>query len=311
MSISLEAILSYIGDFLFMIPEYANDIPSFEIIAILLLLFFAYNSFYAIFYVPIFILFFAQYELGQNFWNIFFIISAVFCVPLIRRIILTSVIVRIIEKTGLMPKISQTEEIALTSGTVWVDGQLFSGKPDFKWIFSQKYPHLTEEEKSFLENEVDEVCKMCVDNDVQTQRDLPSIVWKYLKDKKFFGMIIPKEYGGLGFSAYAHSCVVETLASRSVPLSITVMVPNSLGPAELLLHYGTEEQKNYYLPRLAKGEEIPCFALTSPVAGSDAASLIDNGIVCEAEINGKKQKAIRLNWDKRYITLSPIATLIG
>ncbi|MFM8186365.1 MAG: acyl-CoA dehydrogenase, partial [Alphaproteobacteria bacterium] len=196
----------------------------------------------------------------------------------------------------------------LTSGTTWVDAELFSGNPNFQKIMEFNYPKLTQEEQSFMDNEVNELCKICVDYDVQKLRDLPEAVWQFLRDKKFFGMIIPKEFGGLGFSAYGHSCVIEKLASRSVPLAITAMVPNSLGPAELLLHYGTIEQKNHYLPRLAIGQELPCFALTEPTAGSDATSIQSNGVLFKDE-NGEIK--IRLNWNKRYITLGAYATIIG
>lgn len=234
-------------------------------------------------------------------------VSALF-IPAIRRKLITHRIILLIQKLKLLPKISETEKIALTSGTVWVDGQLFSGKPDFTWIFSQKYPSLTLEEKKFLDNETEELCNLCNDYEVQRLRDLPEPVWQFLKEKRFFGMIIPKEFGGLGFSAYAHSCVIEKLSSRSVPLAITAMVPNSLGPAELLLHYGTKSQQDYYLPRLANGVELPCFALTEPTAGSDATSIISNGVLFKDHDGEIK---IRLNWNKRYITLGAYATLIG
>ena len=188
------------------------------------------------------------------------------------------------------------------------DGELFSGNPDFKKIMAMNYPKLTAEEQNYIDNEVEELCKICVDYEVQLLRDLPPQVWQYLRDKKFFGMIIPKNYGGLGFSAFAHSCVIEKLASRSVPLAITAMVPNSLGPSELLLHYGTKSQQDHYLPRLADGRELPCFALTEATAGSDATSIQSNGIVFKDD-NGEIK--IRLNWKKRYITLGAYATIIG
>ncbi len=189
-----------------------------------------------------------------------------------------------------------------------LDGELFSGRPNFKWIFSQKYPRLSNAERSFLDNEVEKVCEMCKDYDVQVNRDLSGEVWDYLRSKKFFGIIIPKEYGGLGFSAFAHSCIIEKLASRSVPLAITAMVPNSLGPAELLLHYGTKAQQDHYLPRLADGRDLPCFALTEPTAGSDATSIISSGVLFK-DPNGEIK--ISLNWNKRYITLGAYATVIG
>lgn len=209
---------------------------------------------------------------------------------------------------GLLPKISDTEKTALRAGDVWVEGELFSGKPDFQKIFANPYPKLSAEEQAFIDNEVNEVCAMTSDWEVFEQRDLPKEVWEYLKSKKFMGMIIPKADGGLGFSAYGHSCVIEKLASHCQVLAITVMVPNSLGPAELLLHYGTEEQKQYYLPRLADGRDIPCFALTEPEAGSDAASIQSEGVVFK---DASGEVKIRLNFEKRYITLSAIATVIG
>jgi len=215
---------------------------------------------------------------------------------------------KFIKNKGLLPKISPTEKVALRAGNVWVEAELFSGKPDFGNIFANPYPALIKEEEEFLEHEVNEVCAMTSDWEVFEKRDLPTEVWKYLKEKKFLGMIIPKEYGGLGFSAYGHSCVIEKLASHSQVLAITVMVPNSLGSAELILHYGTQKQKEYYLPRLASGEEIPCFALTEPEAGSDVASIQSEGVVFKDDEGRVK---IRLNFEKRYITLSAIATVIG
>ena len=210
---------------------------------------------------------------------------------------------------GLLPSISETEKVALRAGDVWMEGDLFSGKPDFKKIFFEyKYPKLSEEEQEFLDNEVEVVCGMTSDWEVFKNRDLPEEVWQYLKEKHFFGMIIPKEYGGLGFSAYGHSCVIEKLSTCSQVLAITVMVPNSLGPAELLLHYGLQEQREYYLPRLADGREIPCFALTEPEAGSDAASISAYGVLFKDEEDNYK---IKLQFEKRYITLGSIATVIG
>ena len=209
---------------------------------------------------------------------------------------------------GLLPSISETEKTALRAGGVWMEGDLFSGHPDFEKIFASPYPKLSDEEQKFLDNEVEELCAMTDDWEVFQKRDLPEKVWNYIKEKGFLGMIIPKEHGGLGFSAYGHSCVIEKLATRSQVLAITVMVPNSLGPAELLLHYGLKEQKEYYLPRLANGREIPCFALTEPQAGSDAGSIQSNGTVFKDSAGELK---IRLQFEKRYITLSAIATVIG
>jgi acyl-CoA dehydrogenase len=220
----------------------------------------------------------------------------------------TNPLFNLLKSKGLLPKISPTEKSALRAGDVWVEGELFSGKPDFAKIFSYPYPKLSEEEQSFLENEVEELCGMTSDWEIFESRDLPQEVWRFLKEKRFFGMIIPKEYGGLGFSAYGHSCVIEKLASYSQVLAITVMVPNSLGPAELLLHYGEAWQKEYYLPRLADGREIPCFALTEPNAGSDAGSIESSGVLFKDD---EGELSLRLNFDKRYITLSQIASVIG
>jgi acyl-CoA dehydrogenase len=226
----------------------------------------------------------------------------------IRMKCITQPLFTMLKSKGLLPKISNTERTALRAGDVWMEGELFSGNPDFKKIFAYPYPVLTQEEQAFIDNEVNEVCSMTSDWKVFEERDLPENVWTYLKKNHFFGMIIPKEDGGLGFSAYAHSCVIEKLATHSQVLAITVMVPNSLGPAELLLHYGTQKQKKYYLPRLADGREIPCFALTEPEAGSDAASIQSEGVVFKDK-EGKVK--IKLNFEKRYITLSSIATVIG
>ena len=212
----------------------------------------------------------------------------------------------------LLPAMSQTEKEALEAGTVWWDGELFTGKPDWSKLMSAKAPKLTDEEQAFLDGPCEEVCRMIDDFDITHRRgDIPPEVWDYLKSRGFFAMIIQKKYGGLEFSAYAHSCVLAKLASRSATVSSTVAVPNSLGPAELLQHYGTEEQKNHYLPRLARGEEMPCFALTGPRAGSDAASLPDTGVVCKGQWEGREIVGLRLNFSKRYITLAPVATVIG
>src|SRR5262245_1918903 len=212
----------------------------------------------------------------------------------------------------LLPSMSQTEKEALEAGTVWWDGELFTGKPRFEKLLASKAPQLTAEEQAFLDGPCEELCRMYDDWDItHTRADMPPKVWDYLKTKGFFAMIIPKKYGGLEFSAYAHSCVLVKLASRAGLLAATTAVPNSLGPAELLNHYGTEEQKNYYLPRLARGEEVPCFALTGPRAGSDAAALPDTGIVCKGMWQGREIVGLRLNFNKRYITLAPIATVVG
>ncbi|HEY4368171.1 MAG TPA: acyl-CoA dehydrogenase [Steroidobacteraceae bacterium] len=212
----------------------------------------------------------------------------------------------------MLPSMSQTEKDALEAGTVWWDGELFSGGPDWEKLMSAAVPKLSPEEQAFLDGPCEELCRMVDDWDVTHRRaDLPPQVWDYIKAKGFFAMIIPKKYGGLEFSAYAHSCVLVKLSSRSGVLASTVAVPNSLGPAELLLHYGTEEQRAHYLPRLARGEEVPCFALTGPRAGSDAASIPDTGIVCKGTYEGREIIGVRLNFSKRYITLAPVATVIG
>jgi acyl-CoA dehydrogenase len=212
----------------------------------------------------------------------------------------------------LLPSMSDTEREALEAGTVWWDGEIFSGKPDWPKLLSAKAPVLTPEEQAFIDGPCEELCRMVDDWDITHRRaDMPPEVWEFLKKKGFFAMIIPKKYGGLEFSAYAHSCVLVKLASRSATVSSTVAVPNSLGPAELLLHYGTEEQKNHYLPRLARGEDVPCFALTAPRAGSDAASIPDTGVVCRGVYEGREVVGVRLNFSKRYITLAPVATVVG
>ncbi|MGA7538519.1 MAG: acyl-CoA dehydrogenase [Steroidobacteraceae bacterium] len=212
----------------------------------------------------------------------------------------------------LLPPMSQTEREALEAGTVWWDGELFTGAPRWSKLLSARTPQLTPEEQSFLDGPCEELCRMVDDWHITHERgDMPPQVWDFLKSRGFFAMIIPKRYGGLEFSAYAHSCVLAKLASRSATCSSTVAVPNSLGPAELLNHYGTEEQKDHYLPRLARGEEVPCFALTGPRAGSDAASIPDTGMVCRGIWQGREIVGIRLNFTKRYITLAPIATVIG
>jgi len=212
----------------------------------------------------------------------------------------------------MLPSMSDTEREALEAGTVWWDGELFTGRPDWQKLLGAKAPQLTAEEQAFIDGPCEELCRMVDDWDITHRRaDLPPEIWDFLKRQGFFAMIIPKRYGGLEFSAYAHSCVLVKLSSRSATVSSTVAVPNSLGPGELLLHYGTEEQKNHYLPRLARGEDVPCFALTAPRAGSDAASIPDTGVVCRGVYEGKEVLGLRLNFSKRYITLAPVATVVG
>ena len=237
--------------------------------------------------------------------------AAVLGVPYLRRRLVSNQILKIFRKT--LPHISQTEQDALDAGTTGWDGDLFSGDPDWYKLLSYSRLTLGAAEQSFLDNETEVLCGMLDDWDItHVRQDLSPQVWQYIKDKGFFGMIIPEEYGGLGFSAQAHSAVVTKLASRSISASVTVMVPNSLGPAELLMRYGTMEQKEKYLRRLAQGKEVPCFALTGPFAGSDAGSIPDYGIVCYGEFNGQSNVlGMRVTWEKRYITLAPVATLIG
>ncbi len=246
------------------------------------------------------------------FWTttlVFVALAAFFGIPALRRAVVTPRLLRAI--APILPRMSDTEREALEAGTVWWDAELFSGKPDWKELLAFRSPPLTAEERAFLDGPAEDVCRMTNDWDVARRGDLPPEVWAFLKQHRFFGMIVPQRYGGLGFSAVGHSAVVTKLSSRSVVLGVTAMIPNSLGPAELILHYGTDEQKSYWLPRLARGEEVPCFALTEPGAGSDAGSMTSRGVVCHGEYRGARVLGIRLNWDKRYITLSSVSTLLG
>jgi acyl-CoA dehydrogenase len=241
-------------------------------------------------------------------WGCFGVVAVILNVPWLRRIVITSQIVKSIKALKLLPTISETERAAIEAGTVWVDGEFFSGKPNFQRLNSEPYPQVTPEIQAFLDGPVEQVCRMATDWEIYRRKDFPPQVWDFLKQERFLGAIIPKEYGGLGFSSLDYSTVMAKLASRSFIYTATVGVTNSLGPAKLLLRYGTPAQKEYYLPRLARGEEIPCFALTEPNAGSDAASIISEGTIFKGT-DGKLY--LRLNWKKRYITLGAIATLIG
>jgi acyl-CoA dehydrogenase len=228
----------------------------------------------------------------------------------LRRYVISNRFLRIYRR--MLPPMSNTESEALEAGTVWWDGELFTGGPDWNKLLSAKVPTLSAEEQAFIDGPCEELCRMINDWDITHRRaDLPPELFDFIKKKGFWAMIIPKKYGGLEFSAYAHSSVVVKIASRSGTVASTVVVPNSLGPAELLMHYGTEQQRNHYLPRLARGDEIPCFGLTGPRAGSDAGSIPDTGVVCRGMHQGREVVGIRLNFSKRYITLAPIATLIG
>jgi acyl-CoA dehydrogenase len=243
---------------------------------------------------------------------ILFLLGALLLNPTpVRGILVSRALLNVFRR--ILPAVSQTEREALEAGTVWWDGDLFSGRPDWRKLLSYPKPTLSAEERAFLDGPVETLCGMLDDWEITHERcDLPQHVWQFIKEHGFLGMIIPKQYAGLGFSALAHSAVIMKLTTRSGTAAVSVMVPNSLGPAELLLHYGTQEQKDYYLPRLAKGLEMPCFALTSPEAGSDAGNIPDFGVVCRGEWQGRTGVlGMRLTWEKRYITLGPIATLLG
>lgn len=228
----------------------------------------------------------------------------------LRRSLFSAPMLRTFRK--VMPPMSRTEKEAIDAGTTWWEGDLFRGNPDWKKLHNYPQPRLTPEEQAFLDGPVEEACRMANDFQITHEMaDLPPELWAYLKEHRFFAMIIKKEYGGLEFSAYAQSRVLQKLAGISGILAITVGVPNSLGPGELLQHYGTDAQKDHYLPRLARGEEIPCFALTSPEAGSDAGAIPDTGVVCMGDWQGQQVLGMRLTWNKRYITLAPIATVLG
>lgn len=236
------------------------------------------------------------------------LLMLIFLIKPLRTMLVSRFVMNIMKKLGVVPQISATERTALEAGVVWIEKDLFSGKPDFNKILQEPYGKLSIEEQDFLNGPVEELCKIIEPWKVLKNREVAPEVWKYIKAKGFLGMIIPKEYGGLGFSAMAHSQVVMKIASRSLSTSISVMVPNSLGPAELLIHYGTEKQKKHWLPRLAKGDEVPCFGLTEPLAGSDAGSISSTGVIFRGD-NGKLY--IKLNWNKRWITLAGISTVIG
>lgn len=276
--------------------------------AIVLAIFFAYTG------APLWLWGIAGYAglIGLNAPNwvmiTYTVLVVVFNIKPVRRVVLSGPIMKLLDALKFLPKISETEKTAIDAGTVWVDGELFSGKPDFKRILSEPYPELTKEERDFLDNQVEALCKKVNDWDVFVKKDFNEDAWDYMRKEGFFGLIIPKKFGGHEFSATAHSAIVAKLASRCGPLATTVMVPNSLGPAELLMHYGTDKQKEYYLPRLAAGVEMPCFALTEPNAGSDAGGMQSEGEVFKGEDG---ELYLKLNWNKRYITLAAISTVLG
>ena len=238
------------------------------------------------------------------------LISLVVMIDPLRKALITKVAYKTL--ANAMPSMSTTEREALDAGTSWWEKELFMGAPDWKKFDAYPYPTLSEEEQSFLDNEVEQLCSMLNEWEIHHHlKDLPPEVWTFIKEKGFLGLIIPKEYGGKAFSSFAQSRIMSKIASRSLTTAVSCMVPNSLGPGELLLHYGTEEQKNRYLPGLAKGEEIPCFGLTSPEAGSDAGAIPDTGVVCYGEFEGKQVLGLQMNFSKRWITLAPIATVVG
>ena len=247
---------------------------------------------------------------GISIWGLFLLPTIFLGIAEVRQKFLSIPLFKRIKT--VLPPMSDTERDAIEAGSVWWEAELFRGAPDWGQLLHYKTPELSDEEQAFIDGPVDQICTMIDDWDITHNRmDLPKEVWTFLKQHRFFGMIIPKKYGGLEFSAYGNSCVVMKISSRSISVGVTVMVPNSLGPAELLLHYGSEAQKDFYLPRLADGREIPCFALTGPDAGSDASSIPDTGIVCKGDFEGKQVLGLKLNWEKRYITLGPVATVLG
>lgn len=250
--------------------------------------------------------------LGFRFLSllVFIIVVVSLILPSWRQFLITGPLAEIFHQA--LPPLSATEREALASGSVWWDAELFTGKPDWQQLLSTPASQLSEQEQAFLDGPVEQLCEQLNDWQINHQdHDLSPAIWSFIKQQGFFGLIIPEQYGGKGFSPRAHSDIILKIASRSVTAAVTVMVPNSLGPAELLLHYGTQQQKDYFLPRLASGEEVPCFALTGPEAGSDASHIPDRGIVCHREFEGKETLGIEINWEKRYITLGPVATLLG
>ncbi len=251
-----------------------------------------------------------NFWIGLLLWALFLAIVVPVNLPDLRRRFLSGPLRNRIRQ--VLPPMSETERAAIDSGTVWWEAELFRGDPDWRKLLDVPAPHLDEREQAFLDGPVEELCRMLDDWEIIHERnDLPPEVWDFMKKNRFFGMIIPQRYGGLEFSAHAHSQVVMKISSRSGTAGVTVMVPNSLGPAELLLQYGTEEQKNHYLPRLADGRDIPCFGLTGPFAGSDATAIPDTGVICYGEHQGRRVLGMRANWEKRYITLGPVATVLG
>lgn len=242
-------------------------------------------------------------------WALVLLTATSYFMPDLRRELVSKPIYEVFKK--MMPTMSDTEKDALEAGDVWLDKDLFQGKPDWDKIVQISKPQLSQEELDFLNNETEQLCEMLDEWQISQDMDLPPEVWQFIKDSGFLGIIIPKKYGGKEFSAYAHSTIVNKISTRSVTAAVTVMVPNSLGPAELLIHYGTDAQKDRYLPGLAGGTEIPCFALTGPSAGSDAGAMTDFGTVKMGKHEGEEVLGIEVTWNKRYITLAPVATVLG
>src|SRR5690606_5686695 len=239
---------------------------------------------------------------------------ALLCLVLLIAPLRQSLITKPVYKAlgGAMPSMSDTEREALDAGTSWWEKELFMGAPDWDTFAKYPYPELSEEEQSFIDNEVEVLCAMLDEWQIHHEdKELSPEAWRFIKANGFLGLIIPKEYGGLEFSSYAQSRVMSKIASRSPTAAVTCMVPNSLGPGELLMHYSTDEQKQRWLPGLAKGEEVPCFGLTGPEAGSDAGAIPDTGVVCYGMHEGEQVLGLRMNFSKRWITLAPIATVVG
>lgn len=249
-------------------------------------------------------------SIAQIIWPVFAVLVVVINIPALRSFLISAPTLKLLRRA--MPSISDTEREAIEAGSVWWEGELFKGGPDWSKLLNLPAPLLTKEEQAFLDGPVEKLCAMLDDWEItHALNDLPPNVWKFIKDNRFFGINIPTKYGGLDFSPLANSEIVMKVCGRSGTAGVTVMVPNSLGPAELLLHYGTKAQKDYYLPRLASGQEVPCFALTGPDAGSDAGAMPDVGVVCKGKYKGKQVLGLKINWEKRYITLGPVATVLG
>ncbi|MDP3814035.1 acyl-CoA dehydrogenase [Pseudomonas sp.] len=270
-------------------------LPAFGLLAAYLLLLSAFSQ------APVWLL--------NSLWLLLLALALPLALPQLRRKLISAPLFAWFQR--VLPPMSATERDAIEAGTVWWDGELFSGRPDWDSLLAYPKAQLSEEEQAFLDGPTEALCAMVSDWQIGQQMDLPAEAWAHIKRHGFFALIIPQQYGGKGFSALAHSQVAMKLATRSGDLASTVMVPNSLGPAELLLHYGTEAQRNHYLPRLARGDDIPCFALTGPLAGSDASAMPDSGIICTGQWQGEQVIGLRLTWEKRYITLGPVATLLG